>query len=201
MAIRFGVSSTVKNRLPRYSNFWDGTAVYNPFSPTGSYDALATYTVGSGGVSQIEFAGIPTTGYSHLQLRMSLKAAATTNGTPVLVYNNDTSSIYTYHHLKGDGSSASSYSPGANYGGTWYINGGQSADQFGAYITDILDYNSTTKAKTIRTLAGFDNNGSGSIFLVSHAYINTDTPITSLKLTVQSGNIAQYSNISLYGVK
>lgn len=174
----------------------------NTFSPTGSYDALGSYTVGSGGVSEIVFSGIPTDGqYKHLQLRMSFKAAATTNGTPVLVYNNDTSSTYTYHHLKGDGGSASSYSPGANYGGTWFINGGQSADQYGAYITDILDYASTSKAKTIKTLAGFDNNGSGSIFLVSHAYLNTSTPISSLKLTAQSGNISQYSKISLYGVK
>lgn len=173
-----------------------------PLSPVSSYDALASYTVPSGGVSQIEFAGIPTGGqYQHLQLRMSLKSAATTNGTPTLVYNNDTSSIYTYHQLKGDGSSASAYSPGANYGGTWYINGGQSADQFGAYITDILEYASVTKNKTIRTLAGFDNNGSGSIFLVSTAYCATSTPITSLKLTVQSGNIAEFSKISLYGVR
>ena len=174
----------------------------NTFTPTGSYDALATYTVPSGGVSSITFAGLPTGGqYTHLQLRMSLKAAATTNGTPQIIYNNDTSSIYTYHQLKGDGSSASAYSPGANYGGQWYINGGQSADQFGAYITDILDYASVTKNKTIRTLAGFDNNGSGSIFLTSTAYINTSAAINSLTLTVQSGNIAQYSQISLYGVK
>lgn len=181
---------------------WASSFAKNIFTPTGSYDALASYTVPSGGVSSITFAGLPTGGqYKHLQLRMSLKADATTNGTPQIIYNNDTSSVYTYHHLKGDGSSASAYSPGANYGGTWYINGGQSADQYGAYITDILDYASTTKAKTIRTLAGFDNNGSGSIFLVSTAYMNVSNPITSLKLTVQSGNISQYSNISLYGVK
>lgn len=171
-----------------------------PFEPTGSYDALATYTVPSGGISAIEFAGIPST-YSHLQLRMSMKADATTNGTPALVYNGDTSSIYTYHHLQGNGSSVTSYSPGANYGGTWYINGGQSADQYAAYITDIVDYASITKAKTIRTLAGWDNNGSGSIFFASQAYINTSSPISSLRLTVQSGNISQFSNISLYGVK
>lgn len=181
---------------------WASSFNSRSFVPSSSYDALASYNVGSGGVSEIVFSGLPTGGqYTHLQLRMSLKADATTNGTPVLVYNNDTSTIYTYHQLKGDGSSASAYSPGANYGGTWYINGGQSADQYGAYITDILDYASTTKAKTIRTLAGFDNNGSGSIFLVSTAYMNVSNPITSLKLTVQSGNISQYSNISLYGVR
>jgi hypothetical protein len=189
----YGVASVASNA---------SNSVTPSVAATGSYDILAAYTVPSGGVSSITFAGFPTNGqYAHLQLRMSLKADATTNGTPVLVYNSDTSSVYTYHHIKGDGSSAIAYTPGANYGGTWYINGGQSADQFGAYITDIFDYAATSKAKTIKTLAGFDNNGSGSIFLVSQAYINTATPITSFTLTVQSGNISQFSNISLYGVK
>ncbi len=167
---------------------------------TGAMFPIAMANVGSAGAAFIEFTSIPDT-YKHLQLRMSVKADATTNGTPVIVYNNDTSSIYTYHHLKGDGSSATSYSPGVNYGGTWYINGGQSADQYGAYVADILDYASLTKAKTIRTLAGFDNNGSGSIFLVSQAYINTSSAISSLKLTVQSGNISQFSQVALYGIK
>ena len=39
------------------------------FSLVGNYDALATVTVPSGGLSSITFAGIPTTGYSHLQIR------------------------------------------------------------------------------------------------------------------------------------
>ena len=166
---------------------------------SGAMFPIAMANVGSAGAAFVEFTSIPNT-YKHLQLRMSMKADATTNGTPALIYNNDTSSIYTYHHLKGDGSSVTSYSPGANYGGTWYINGGQSADRYGAYVTDILDYTSTTKAKTIRTLAGFDNNGTGSIFLVSHAYINTSSAINRLRLTVQSGNISQYSQIALYGI-
>jgi len=48
------------------------TGHLNPFTPTGSYDALASYTVPSGGASTITFAGIPTGGqYTHLQLRVS----------------------------------------------------------------------------------------------------------------------------------
>lgn len=167
---------------------------------SGAMFPIAMANVGSAGAAYVEFTSIPNT-YKHLQLRMSVKADATTNGTPTLVYNNDTSSVYTYHHLVGNGSSLASYSPGANYGGTWFINGGQSADQYAAYVTDILDYTSNTKAKTIRTLAGFDNNGSGSIYLVSQAYINTSSAISSLKLTVQSGNISQFSQVALYGIK
>jgi hypothetical protein len=179
------------------------SAGYGQFSLIGgvtSFDSIATYTVGSGGAASISFTSIPTT-YKHLQLRMFLKADATTNGTPVLVYNNDTSSIYTYHHLYGDGSSTSAYSPGANYGGNWYVLGGQNASGFAAYITDILDYSSTTKNKTIRTLMGFDNNGSGRVYLASQSYQNSGTAITSLTLTMQSGNVSQYSHAALYGIK
>ena len=45
-----------------------------PYSPTGSYDALAVYTVPSGGASSIIFAGIPQSGYQHLQLRGIVRA-------------------------------------------------------------------------------------------------------------------------------
>lgn len=195
MAISRFASSSVANGLPKYQKLWDQSTIYTP----PAFESIATVLVGTGGIANIQFTSIPST-YKHLQLRLFLKADATTNGTPALVYNGDTSSVYTYHHLKGDGGGTSAYSPGGNYGGTWYINGGQSAGYFGMYITDILDYASTNKYKTIKTFAGFDNNGSGSIFLVSHAYMSTSA-ISSLNLTVQSGNISQYSHAALYGIR
>lgn len=167
---------------------------------TSSFYSIASVSVASGGISSITFNSIPTD-YKHLQLRLFIKAAATTNGTPTIVYNGDTSSVYTYHELQGNGASASAYSPGANYGGQWYVLGGQSADQYAAYITDILDYASTSKNKTIRTLMGFDNNGSGRVYLASQTYQNASTAITSLTLTMQSGNASEFSHAALYGIK
>lgn len=195
MAIRQLSSASISTGT-KSSKFWDQSTVYY----TPSYESIATVSLNSGSAANITFSSIPAT-YKHLQLRMLLKADATTNGTPTLVYNGDTSTVYTYHHLKGDGSGVSGYSPGSNYGGTWFINGGQSAGYFGAYIVDILDYASTSKNKTIRTFAGFDNNGSGSIFFTGHTYQNNTTAINSLQLTVQSGNISQYSHAALYGIK
>lgn len=181
-------------------NIVAGTFSAGVVPSTTSYESIATVLVGSGGTSSISFTSIPTT-YKHLQLRMFLKADATTNGTPQIVYNSDTSSVYTYHELQGNGSSASAYSPGANYGGQWYVLGGQNASGFAAYVTDILDYASTSKNKTIRTLMGFDNNGSGRVYLVSTAYQNSSTAITSLTITMQSGGASQYSHAALYGIK
>ena len=196
MAIRFGVSSTVKNRLPRYSNFWDGTAVYSPFSPTGSYDALATYTVGAGGVSSIEFAGLPTGGqYTHLQIRAIAKATASGGATGLWFVNSDTTqSNYYSHFLVGNGSSVSAAAYNNPY--SWSY----SDSAFAGLVIDILDYASTSKYKTIRTLRGWDNNGSGNISLESGLWKNTNA-INTFKFQMDSGNLAQYSQFSLYGVK
>ena len=206
MAIRFGVSSTVKNRLPRYSNFWDGTAVYNPFIATGSYDALATYTVPAGGVSTITFAGIPTGGpYSHLQIR---QIARTTVATAIqsgngIRFNGDTASNYGIHQLLGDGSSASAGAITPDSYIFYSANTGTSAGSniFGAAVIDILDYASTTKFKTVRTLAGADLNGSGSIYFRSGLWRSTSAIDTITIDCRDSGSFTQYSQFSLYGVK
>ena len=208
MAIRFGVSSTVKNRLPRYSNFWDGTAVYSPFSPTGSYDALATYTVGAGGISTVTFTGIPNT-YTHLQLRI---LAATDRATYAIdnmfvTLNGDTGSNYSFHSLEGSGSSASSGSAANNTDvRTGTLSSSAASNVFTTSIVDILDYANTSKYKTTRSLSGFDVNGTvsgygGFIQLYSSSWRNTNA-VTSITFNRQTGsNFLQYSQFSLYGVK
>lgn len=177
-----------------------GIIASSKLKSSGSFDSIATVTVGSGGASSIQFTSIPTT-YKHLHLRMFLKADATTNGTPTLVYNNDTTSFYTYHDVYSTGSSVSWTGASTNYGGQWYVLGGQNANGFAVYVTDILDYASTSKNKTIRTMMGFDNNGSGRAYFASQTYLNSGTAITSLTLTMQSGNASQYSHAALYGIK
>lgn len=196
MAIRFGVSSTVKNRLPRYSNFWDGTAVYNPFSPTGSYDALATYTVPSGGIATITFAGIPNT-YSHLQIRgfFSNSSGSVIRGR----FNSDAGNNYSRHYFYGDGSSTAAGAD-ANFDyATFGYNAGTTAN-YSASVVDILDYATTTKNKTVRTLTGSDNNGSGLLVFYSSGWYNT-AAINSITITSTGGNFTQYSQFALYGVK
>lgn len=209
MAIRFGVSSTVDNRLPRYSNFWDGTAVYNPFSPTGSYDALATYTVPSGGVTSITFAGLPTNGqYKHLQIRVLLRGqAADTAGQSWIRFNGVSTDSYTWHGVYGTGGSIGTenqlYSAkDAAYSQFRHTSGNSGSGQFGVGICDILDYSSNVKYKTIKTLSGYDSVSSGQIRFYSGALISTLDPINQITIQDQSGSgYAQYSQVSIYGIK
>jgi hypothetical protein len=172
------------------------TGHLNPFTPTGSYDALASYTVPSGGVSSIEFAGLPTGGqYTHLQLRIT--AASGTNQTAFrMTINGDTTdSNYRYHLFGGDGSIATQTANGRNMGVL------RNSTYFSGTILDVVDYSSTNKYKTFRCLSGVDQSSAGFIAFSSNLWMNTNS-ITSIKLEEYSGtNFLEYSQFSIYGVK
>jgi len=198
VAVRFASSSRVKNDLPRYSNIWDGTTIYSPFTATGSYDALASYTVGAGGLSSVTFAGIPTGGqYSHLQIRGISRNTAGYGDVGMQV--NGSTNISRRHLLYGTGSSALATSDTVN---SFYIQPESSglANSFGTFVTDILDYTSTSKNKTIRTLNGYDFNGSGLVLLIS-TLLETTSAIGSITITPSGGSFAQYSQFALYGIR
>ena len=178
----------------------------NPFTfavAGGDFESIATVTVGSGGASSIEFTSIGTD-WQHLQVRMvSRTARAGADDYLIMQLNSDTGSNYAYHVLIGDGSSASaaagasqtSMFPGATVGNT------ATASVFGAAVVDILDYDSTSKAKTIRSVGSVDRNGAGEVRLTSGLWTSTNA-ITSIKFTTFYGaNWAQHTTAALFGVK
>lgn len=169
---------------------------------TGSFESIATVTVGSGGATTISFSSI-SSGYSHLQLRGIVRSTATgtTSAGALVTYNSDSGANYTIHALQGNGSTASSAGYASqNYGDMIEMpRAGVTASVFGAFVCDILDYANTSKNKTFRSLAGYDANGSGLMILLSSVWLSTSA-ITSIDITVATG-FAQYSQIALYGVK
>jgi len=169
---------------------------------TGAMFPLQVVTVGAAGASSITFSNIPNT-YSHLQVRMIARdtRAVTLEGFKVQ-FNSDTSTNYSDHALYGDGSSASAYANvNAGHMSPYAISSANaSANVFGVSVIDILDYASTNKYKTIRALTGVDNNGSGALSLTSGNWRNTNA-ITSITIGAQVGNLVQYSQFALYGVK
>lgn len=172
------------------------------FTPTGSYDSLASYTVPSGGVSSITFSGFPTDGtYKHLQLRM-ITSSADGDTEGYIEYNGDyTSSNYYYHRLFGNGSVAGS---GAGTG-SYIFNGWQTglSGSYVASVVDIIDYTNTSKLKTTRCLTGFDTNGgSNSSWIASNSTLwNSTAAINQIRVRMNSNNFNQYTQVSLYGVK
>jgi hypothetical protein len=190
--------------LNRYHDMLAGNTVWNPWEPDGAYDALATVTVPSGGLATITFAGIPNT-YKHLQIRASV-LTATGGKLIVLTCNNDTTAgNYVSHILSGPGSGSGVAAAFTSSQTNMRIYGrdvGTSTTQPTALITDVLDYQSTNKNKTTRTLSGLDQNGSGEINFYSGLWLNSASAVTSLELkTNDSTNFAQHSQFTLYGIR
>jgi hypothetical protein len=172
---------------------------------TNSYESIATVTVGAGGASTVSFTSIPST-YKHLQVRAILRStyAGSTDFMSMKFNSDGTAANYTVHKLQGNGASASaSASVGDFYLPMDYPANTATSGVFGTFVIDILDYANTTKNKTSRILAGYDANGSGSVYLDSSLWLSTSAinSITFQDYTVYGGNYAQYSSFALYGIK
>jgi len=179
--------------------------VGNPVIMPGSYDSIATVTVGAGGASSVTFNSIPST-YQHLQIRYSARTTAAAPGSEgdlVLVYGSPHAANGYSHMLYGNGSTVGALNTGAtqySQYASFTTSSTQTSNSFGAGVVDVLDYTNTNKLKTWRTLGGWDANGSGFVSLASGIHNDTSV-ITSIGLGVNSGNsFAQYSTFALYGV-
>ena len=169
----------------------------------GDYESIATVNAAAGGSAYLEFTSIPST-YKHLQIRGIARNSTSGTGTQIgyVTFNSDSTTNYSLHRLQGDGATASA----SGTASTAYIStatepqSGDTANVFGAFIVDILDYADTNKYKTLRSLDGVDTNGAGVIAFRSGAWRST-TAISTIRITASSNNFLQYSSFALYGVK
>ena len=168
------------------------------WAPNGAMDALATVTVPSGGAASVTFAGIPQ-GYKHLQIRGTWLGDLPSLNLS-LRFNSDSGSNYSWHQL--DGYSGSMPNPRALSATSqtsiaaisWY-----SSTYPSSFVCDILDYASTSKNKTIKSLYGTSTNGGNEMAaFASGSWMNSTAPVNSITLAT---SIAQGSTFSLYGVK
>jgi len=178
---------------------------------TNAYESIATVTVGIGGQSSIDFTSIPST-YKHLQIRAigrSNYAISTGGDYAKLRFNSDTATNYSLHYIQGDGASVAA---GATASSSWInilrfavnlADGVSSA--MAVSITDILDYTSVNKNKTVRSLSGMElntGNTQGAIDFQSGAWYNSANAITSISLTPGNGTLwTQNTQVALYGIK
>jgi hypothetical protein len=174
----------------------------------GSFDSIATATV-SGSSNTITFSSIPGT-YKHLQLRILARGTATGGSAdPLILFvraNSDTGTNYANHRLVGNGATVAVGGSASQTRMTpaVYADSGYPANVYGAIILDILDYSSTTKNKTLRTISGVENNSgtaSSQLNLRSDLWIST-AAITTLTIENNGGdNFNSNSTFSLYGIK
>ena len=173
----------------------------NLWQPQGAYDSLSTVTL-SAATASVTFAGIPT-GYKHLQIRYIVRSTQASTETGINArLNSDTGSNYAWHYLFGDGASVAA-SAGATQTSLNLVNvtgASATASAFAVGVLDVLDYANTSKYKTLRLLQGWDGNGNGRINFSSGLWMSTSAN-NAIEFYPSSGNWAQYSSFTLYGVK
>jgi hypothetical protein len=172
-------------------------AIYGTGAVAGNYESISTTTVGAGGSSSISFTSISSS-YTHLQLRLLCRNTVGLTGIS-MIFNSDSGANYARHRLSGNGATASA---AAATSATFMGLGDQptTASTFYTSVVDILDYANTNKNKTVRVLYGYDENGAGEVGIRSNLWTSTSA-ITSITISSDANNFAQYSQFALYGIK
>ena len=164
-------------------------------SVSNSYELISTTLVGTNGIDVV-FSSIPST-YKHLQVRFTSKSSTSSVSDTILRLNEDSGSNYAWHELQGNGSGVGSF---ANTSQSLMRIATQpksgDTNMFAAGVVDILDYTSTSKNKTVRTLAG-NHSTDLRIHLYSGVWLNTSA-VTSVRV---GGPLGLNSRVSLYGIR
>lgn len=159
-----------------------------------TYKLIQTITVGAGGTSAIDFTSIPAT-YTDLAVVLSTRSTDLAN---LSIKFNNTATTYTVYHLDGDGASATSNNSilaGKTVPST------ATASVFGNNSYYIPNYaGSTQKSYSVDSVT--ENNGTTAYTNFTAGLWNGTSAITQITFSiVTSGNFAQYSSASLYGIK
>jgi len=181
------------------------SAASNSVTPSAAaFESIASTVVGAGGASEVTFSGISSS-YTHLQLRFyAPNLPQVSNSLCMRVGNAGISaSSYTFHGLFGyaNGAVGAVTRPNESQIEIHYLPAGTTTPVVG--VVDILDFANTNKNKTVRSLTGHDDNSSsnsGQVWFVSGAWLS-NSAITDVRLYHSSGNLPQYTRVSLYGIK
>lgn len=168
-----------------------------------TYSKIASYTVGSGGVSTVDFLAIPQN-YTDLIIKASARDTYTGLGTPTsdirLKYNSSTAG-YSSRVVYGEGTGTGSGSQSTSYvtwSGTAACNDA-TANTFSNTEIYIPNYTSSNYKSSSADGVGENNATAATVDMAAGLWSNTN-PITSVTLSVFS-NFMQYSTFTLYGVK
>ena len=163
-----------------------------------TYVALASVTVGSGGAANITFSSIPGT-YTDLAIAISARNTNNDGSNNMLIAINDSSANFSGRFLftNTDGTISS----GTDTTASGAYNGGvTTANTFSNVSIYFPNYaGSTNKSFSVDSVA--ENNGTSSNLYFNAKLWSNTAAITKIAFTCNSGNFAQYSTATLYGIK
>jgi len=166
-----------------------------------TYVAIATVTVGSGGAADIEFTSIPQT---YTDLLLVISGRKTTSGVTDLGLR--INSLTTGYNFRSIGSNGSTVTNGNFTNFSYYyqedaLQGSDStASTFSSSQVYIPNYTSSNN-KVFSGDAVTENNATTAYTRMSAADISTSSAISSILIKPGTGNWAQYSTATLYGIK
>jgi len=169
-----------------------------------TYTLIASNTVGAGGAASITFSSIAAT-YTDLLIKLSGRGTdAAARVVPYFRFNGSSSS---YSAIRLYGQDSSTTGSAANEGGTTAIYSnrmpaaGATSNTFGNLEFYIPNY-AGSNYKSSSSESATENNSSTSwnLSMVAGLWSNT-AAITSITITPDAGNFAQYSTAYLYGIK
>jgi hypothetical protein len=159
--------------------------------PTPTYDLIATTTLAAAAPSVV-FGSIPQ-GYRDLVLVSDYKTSVASNS--LLRFNSDSGSNYFYIQMGGNSSGTE------NYTGTVdaiYLNvNSTQIEKTTTTILNVMDYSATDKHKT-NLLRNVGQNGD-VVWAYAVRWANT-AALTTMALTLTTGNYSAGSTFSIYGV-
>ena len=164
---------------------------------------IQSYT-GDGVNALANFNNIPQT-YEHLRAIISVRSTSSaTTGSMALYFNDSTTaSTYYIHNTYGDGTSSYSAGVANNQFTTYNIRPNaatSTANTFGGFVMDFVDYKSSTKNKVIRVTGGSDSGGTGinTVGIISGIWLSNN-PITKITFNTEAA-FAVGTVIDLYGI-
>jgi hypothetical protein len=170
-----------------------------------TYEAIATVTVGSGGAADITFSSIPAT-YTDLNVLASTRSTgdqASVNYCQLRLELNGNTSNYSDRLLYGIGGLGAGSLSYTNAYVTWAgasTDSTATASTFSNVSIYIPNYASSNN-KSISSDGVTESNATNSILTLDAGLWANSSAITSLKFTLETGNFAQYSTATLYGIK
>jgi hypothetical protein len=162
-----------------------------------NYVLLEKITVGETSLASVTFSNIPQTGYTDLVVKLSTRS--TSNGGYTFVSFNGSTSSYATKDIVNSNGTPSSASYSLSGGVSWQTQSSYTASTFTASEVYILNYTSSNQ-KTFLLDSSAENNSTNYAGGLEAARWSNTAAITSITLTPNTGNYAQYSTFYLYGV-
>jgi hypothetical protein len=167
-----------------------------------TYVKIASVSVGILGAASIDFTSIPAT-YTDLIVKITTRNVTSGISAFRMGFNGSTAANYNYKQLQGSGSAASSgggssaistaNEVGLSDGNT------STASTFSSNEIYISNYASST-GKSWSSDGVEEENATAAYSRLTAGYWTLTNAITSITFTADSGNFAQYSTATLYGI-